>query len=85
MAVLQAWPGRGFWQGASHGQPGTLAGMTQSMAGTSQPGFLSAWVTAFTAFDEAHGFAVNLFVVAALAVTGAAFLQRAAAADPPGR
>jgi cytochrome oxidase Cu insertion factor (SCO1/SenC/PrrC family) len=75
MAVLQAWPGRGFWQGASHGQPGTLAGMTQSMAGTPQPGFLSAWVSAFTAFDEAHGFAVNLFVVAALAITGAAFLS----------
>ena len=75
MAVLQAWPGRGFWQGASHGQPGTLAGMTQLMAGTSQPGFLSAWVSAFTAFDEAHGFAVNLFVVAALAITGAAFLS----------
>ena len=74
MAVLQAWPGRGFWQGASHGQPGTLAGMTQSMAGTSQPGFLSAWINAFTAFDEAHGFAVNLVVVAALAITGAAFL-----------
>ena len=74
MAVLQAWPGRGFWQGISHGQPGTLAGMTGSMAQTSQPGFLSAWVNAFTAFDEAHGFAVNLFVVAALAVTGAAFL-----------
>jgi len=76
MAVLQAWPGRGFWQGASDGQPGTLAGMTQSMAGTSQPGFLSAWINAFTAFDEAHGFAVNLFVVAALAITGAAFLSR---------
>ena len=74
MAVLQAWPGRGFWQGTSHGQPGTLAGMTQTMAQTSQPGFLSAWVNAFTTFDEAHGFAVNLFVVAALAVTGAAFL-----------
>jgi cytochrome oxidase Cu insertion factor (SCO1/SenC/PrrC family) len=44
------------------------------MAQTSQPGFLSAWVNAFTAFDEAHGFAVNLFVVAALAVTGAVFL-----------
>ena len=29
MAVLQAWPGRGFWQGISHGQPGTLAGMTR--------------------------------------------------------
>src|SRR5271165_1760667 len=75
MAVLQAWPGRGFWQGISHGQPGTLAGMTSTMAQTSQPGFLDAWVNAFTAFDEAHGFAVNLFVVVALAVTGAAFLS----------
>ena len=36
MAVLQAWPGRGFWQGL-HGQPGTLAGMTHDMAQTSQP------------------------------------------------
>jgi len=74
MAVLQAWPGRGFWQGISHRQPGTLAGMTQSMAQTPQPGFLAAWVSAFTAFDEAHGFAVNLFVVAVLAVIGAAFM-----------
>ena len=74
MAVLQAWPGRGFWQGTTHGQPGTLAGMTQSMAPTPQPHVLSAWITAFTAFDEAHGFAVNLFAVAALAVIGAVFL-----------
>ena len=74
MAVLQAWPGRGFWPGLSHGQPGTLAGMTQGMAQTPQPRFLSAWVNAFTVFDEAHGFAVNLFVVVALAVIGAAFL-----------
>jgi cytochrome oxidase Cu insertion factor (SCO1/SenC/PrrC family) len=75
MAVLQAWPGRGFWQGTAGGQPGTLAGMTGTMAQTPQPGFLSAWVNAFTAFDQAHGFAVNLVVVAALAVTGAAFLS----------
>ena len=74
MAVLQAWPGRGFWQGTAHGQPGTLAGMTSAMAPTPQPHVLSAWITAFTAFDEAHGFAVNLFAVAVLAVTGAAFL-----------
>src|SRR5579862_9939760 len=26
MAVLQAWPGRGFWQGTAGGQPGTLTG-----------------------------------------------------------
>jgi cytochrome oxidase Cu insertion factor (SCO1/SenC/PrrC family) len=75
MAVLQAWPGRGFWQGTAQGQPGTLAGMTGTMAQTPQPGFLSAWVNAFTTFDEGHGFAVNLVVVAALAVTGAAFLS----------
>jgi cytochrome oxidase Cu insertion factor (SCO1/SenC/PrrC family) len=74
MAVLQAWPGRGFWQGTSHRQPGTLAGMTGSMAQTPQPGFLSAWINAFTGFDEAHGFAVNLLAVAALALIGAAFL-----------
>jgi cytochrome oxidase Cu insertion factor (SCO1/SenC/PrrC family) len=75
MALLQAWPGRGFWQGTAHGQPGKLAGMTQAMAPTPQPHFLSGWVSAFTAFDEAHGFAVNLFAVAALAVIGAVFLS----------
>ena len=75
MAVLQAWPGRGFWQGTANGQPGTLAGMTGTMAQTPQPGFLSAWINAFTTFDEAHGFAVNLVVVVALAVTGAVFLS----------
>ena len=74
MAVLQAWPGRGFWQGNLHGQPGTLAGMVQTMATTSQPHILSAWVSAFGTFTAAHGFAVNLFVVAALAVTGGLFL-----------
>ncbi len=75
MAVLQAWPGRGFWQGTSHGQPGTLTGMVQTMATTPQPRFLSAWLSAFASFDAAHGFAVNLFVVVVLAVTGAAFLS----------
>jgi cytochrome oxidase Cu insertion factor (SCO1/SenC/PrrC family) len=74
MAVLQAWPGRGFWQGRLHGKPGTLAGMVHAMAGTSQPRILSLWVNAFAAFTAAHGFTVNLFAVAALAVTGAVFL-----------
>jgi hypothetical protein len=73
MAVLQAWPGRGFWQGLSHGQMGPLVAMTQNMAVLPQPGFLSSWVYAFTTFDEAHGFAVNLSVVVALAVIGVAF------------
>ena len=70
MAVLQAWPGRGFWQGAVHGTPGALADMTSQMAQTPQPHFLSAAISAFTAFDTARGFAVNLFMVAALAGAG---------------
>ena len=74
MAVLQAWPGRGFWQGTQRGHPGTLAAMTASMAQTPQPGFLAAWVRAFTSFDEAHGFAVNLFAVIAPALIGLALL-----------
>jgi cytochrome oxidase Cu insertion factor (SCO1/SenC/PrrC family) len=75
MAVLQAWPGRGFWQGTAHGQLGSLSGMALSMAVTPQPGFLSGWLSGFAALDEAHGFAVNLLVVGALAVAGAAFLS----------
>jgi cytochrome oxidase Cu insertion factor (SCO1/SenC/PrrC family) len=74
MALLQAWPGRGFWQGVTHGTRGTLATMTTTMAQTPQPGFLAALVRAFTRFDEAHGFAVNLFVVIVLAVLGLALL-----------
>jgi cytochrome oxidase Cu insertion factor (SCO1/SenC/PrrC family) len=70
MAVLQAWPGRGYWQGRS----GSLSAMVANMAQTSQPRALSALVSAFGSFDTAHGFAVNLFVVIALAAIGAALL-----------
>ena len=74
MAVLQAWPGRGFWQGHVGSQPGTLTGMTQTMAGTSQPHFLSSLVSGFSSVVRGHGFAVNLVAVIALAVIGASFL-----------
>jgi cytochrome oxidase Cu insertion factor (SCO1/SenC/PrrC family) len=74
MAVLQAWPGRGFWQGAAHhGTSGTLLAMINSMAATSQPAVLANWVRAFGAFDGAHGFAVNLVAVVVLALIGLAF------------
>jgi cytochrome oxidase Cu insertion factor (SCO1/SenC/PrrC family) len=74
MAVLQAWPGRGFWQGISGGQPGTLAGMVQTMAQTSQPRFISDLVSGFGGFTGRHGFAVNLVVVVALGAIGLAFI-----------
>ena len=75
MAVLQAWPGRGFWQGTLHGQSGTLTGMIRDMSQTPQPHFLATIVAAFANFVAAHGFAVNLFTVIALAAIGAAFLR----------
>ena len=74
MAVLQAWPGRGFWQGTVHGKPGTLSGMVQTMSATPQPHFLSALLSGFGSFATRHGFAVNLVVVIALAAIGAIFL-----------
>jgi cytochrome oxidase Cu insertion factor (SCO1/SenC/PrrC family) len=73
MAVLQAWPGRGFWQGTAGGQPGTLAGMVQTMAGTPQPHVLSALISGFGSLTARHGFAVNLIVVIVLAALGAVF------------
>jgi cytochrome oxidase Cu insertion factor (SCO1/SenC/PrrC family) len=75
MAVLQAWPGRGYWQGTIGGQPGTLAGMVQSMSGTPQPHVLSALLASFGSFAAGHGFAVNLVVVIVLAGMGAIFLS----------
>jgi cytochrome oxidase Cu insertion factor (SCO1/SenC/PrrC family) len=74
MAVLQAWPGRGFWQGSGGGQTGALTGIVRSMAQTPQPGFLASWVSGFAALVAAHGFAVNLFAVVAFALVGGALL-----------
>jgi cytochrome oxidase Cu insertion factor (SCO1/SenC/PrrC family) len=73
MAVLQAWPGRGFWPGTAHGQAGPLADMAGSMAQLSQPRFLANLASDFTSLDQAHGFAVNLVAVTALVVIGGAF------------
>jgi cytochrome oxidase Cu insertion factor (SCO1/SenC/PrrC family) len=72
MAVLQAWPGRGFWQGS---RPGTLTGMIRSMAGVPQPAIFARWVSGFGNVTAAHGFAVNLVAVVALAAIGAGLLS----------
>jgi cytochrome oxidase Cu insertion factor (SCO1/SenC/PrrC family) len=82
MAVLQAWPGRGFWQGELHGHDGSLAAMASSMASVPQPRPLAAVVRWFAATDAAHGFAVNLVAVAALALIALALI---ATALRPGR
>src|ERR1700722_10386824 len=81
MALLQAWPGRGFWQGTLNGQPGSLTAMIQSMETTPQPHALEVAVSAFGDFTASHGFAVNLAAVVALAAAGAAFCVSAARSD----
>jgi len=74
MALLQAWPGRGFWhERVGHAQ-GTLAAMATEMAKTPQPALFSGWVSSFAAFDAAHGWAVNLFLVVVLAAVGVGLL-----------
>ena len=74
MAVLQAWPGRGFWQGSVRGtSAGTLTAMVREMAQTPQPGPFASAVRAFGRFDARHGWGVNLFVVIMLAAIGIAY------------
>lgn len=63
MAVLQAWPGRGFWTGA-------LAAMARTMARTQQPAPLAHLVSGFA---NLSGLVLNLIAVVTLAVLGAAF------------
>jgi cytochrome oxidase Cu insertion factor (SCO1/SenC/PrrC family) len=83
MAVLQAWPGRGFWQGEQHGHDGSLAAMASSMASVPQPRPLAAIVGWFAAADVAHGFAVNLVAVLALALIALALIATGLAPSRP--
>jgi cytochrome oxidase Cu insertion factor (SCO1/SenC/PrrC family) len=74
MALLQAWPGRGFWPGTGPGTAGTLSGMVKEMSATPQPHFLSSLLAGFASFAARYAFAVNLVAVIALAAMGAVFL-----------
>jgi hypothetical protein len=67
------------WATSTLTTSGDLDQHFQPQNGTGSPAtrarFLSGWVSAFAAFDEAHGFAVNLFVVVALTVIAVAFVS----------
>ena len=73
MALLQAWPGRGFWQGTSAASRVPWPAWSRRWPGP-QPQALSSLLSGFGSLVRAHGFAVNLVVVIALAATGLAFL-----------
>ena len=72
MATLQAWPGRGSWNGSPHnGHPGgPIYLMLTQMAHTPQPHFLSSTLASFQGFDANHAWEINLFVVIALSLIG---------------
>lgn len=71
MAVLQAWPGNGFWQGNG----GALQSMVTEMARTPQPHALSALLGDVAGFVGAYAVLLNLLVIATLGLTGVAFLS----------
>ncbi|MHB1594744.1 MAG: SCO family protein [Streptosporangiaceae bacterium] len=75
MAVLQAWPGRGFWQGTLAGRPGPLPAMVADMSGAPQPASLSGLLTGFASVAARDGLAVNLAAVLALALIGFGLLS----------
>ena len=72
--VLQAWPGRGFWQGQVEHHVGTLTAMVDQMAQTSQPDPLASLVHSFASFDASHGWGVNLVAVLAMLGLGGTLL-----------
>jgi cytochrome oxidase Cu insertion factor (SCO1/SenC/PrrC family) len=76
MAVLQAWPGRGFWQGRVRGGSGTLTSMIREMSQVPQPVPLAHLVTGFASFTASHGFLVNTVAVTTLALLAAGLLSQ---------
>jgi cytochrome oxidase Cu insertion factor (SCO1/SenC/PrrC family) len=82
MAVLQAWPGRGYWQG---GDDGTLTSMIDDMAGLTQPTPQARMINGVASFASAHGPWVNLAAVVALALAGLGLLAGAGVPAGPAR
>lgn len=74
MAVLQAWPGRGFWSGTGPHGPGALTDMVTSMSSTPQPAFLGHLVSDFASFTASHGILINALCVSLLGGIGVGFL-----------
>ncbi len=72
MAVLQAWPGNGFW---AAGSGNALGAMVSEMAATPQPHALAHVVGHFGSFAAGHAVLVNAFVVGALAGIGLALAE----------
>ncbi len=71
MALLQAWPGRGFWR---VGAANAISAMSRRMAAVAQPGAFSSLLRGFSSLAAAHGTLINLSFVVLLAACGVALL-----------
>src|SRR6185437_9592919 len=78
-AVLQAWPGRGYW---TRGETGTLSSMISDMAGLTQPDWQAKIINGAALFSDYNAFGVNLVAVLGLALAGAGLLAGAGMPAP---
>jgi cytochrome oxidase Cu insertion factor (SCO1/SenC/PrrC family) len=72
MAVLQAWPGNGFW---ATGSGNALPAMVSEMSETPQPHAVVQLLGHFGGFTAEHAVLINAFVVGALGGIGLALLS----------
>jgi cytochrome oxidase Cu insertion factor (SCO1/SenC/PrrC family) len=79
MAVLQAWPGRGYWQ---DGMDGTLSSMISNMAGLTQPDWQARMINGVALFAQYNAIGVNLVAVLGLALAGGGLLAGAGMPAP---
>ena len=71
-AILQAWPGRGFWGG---GKDGAYPSMASEMGSVSQPGFSASIQHWFQTFTTNSSWIYNTLVVVVLALAAFGFLS----------
>ncbi|MEI8262682.1 MAG: SCO family protein [Actinomycetes bacterium] len=71
-AILQAWPGRGFWGG---GKDGAYPSMASEMGSVSQPGFSASIQHWFQTFTTNSSWTYNTLVVVVLALAAFGFLS----------
>ncbi len=77
-AILQAWPGRGFWNGGTSKSPGTLPAMAQSMGSVTQPAFASSIQHWFFTFTLTWSWLYNALIVITLATVALCFFSNKA-------
>jgi len=75
LAVVQAWPGRGFWAGGTAAKPGAISAMADSMATLKQPAAMEQLQHQLSSFALHGSWVINLVVVVGLGLVAAGLLR----------